>query len=131
MANRLFKQFFFSFLYYPVTVVAQFSVGAVGAATLTAARSKGVTSITRGGSAGLYTIVLNDQYQRLLSLGYNIVIAAGTTSGVAELVIMQDNTAAAAKSIVVQFLSGAGVAAEIANGAVVKMTVVLTNSTLD
>lgn len=131
MANRLFQQYILSFLYRPVLLVAQFAVGASGAATLSAAKSKGVASVTRGASAGLYTIVLEDRYQRLLELGYNCVISAGTSSGVVECVIKADNSAAAAKSIVVQFLDASGTAADIASGATVKMKFFMSNSTLD
>jgi hypothetical protein len=131
MANRWFNQFKYSFLKYPAELHIQFAVGAAGVATLSAARSKGVTSVTRGGSAGLYTIVLNDKWQRLLQLHHAIVIAAGTSSGVVECVVKADNTNAAAQSVVLQFLDASGTAADIANGATVKMKLELTNSSLD
>lgn len=130
MANRWFNQFRYSFLKYPVDLVAQVAIGAAGAPTLSAARSRGILSITRN-AAGRYTVVLDDRYQRLLKLEHNVVIAAGTTSGVVELVVMVDSSNAAAKSVQFQFLDAAGVAADIANGAVLKLKFEMTNSTLD
>lgn len=129
MANRWFSQFYWSLLKYPVKLVAQVAIGAAGAPTLSAARSKGITSITRD-AAGRYTLVLNDKYQRLLNMNYSILLAAGTST-VFQCVVMVDSSNAATPSIQIQFNDAAGAAVDISNGSMLKLDFLMTNSTLD
>lgn len=66
MSNRFMQQFRFSLEKKPTDIWAQATIGASGAPTLVAAKSKGVKSIVRN-SAGDYTWTLSDTYNRVLS----------------------------------------------------------------
>lgn len=66
MANRLLNQFGASFEKAVVNVFADVTIGATGAPTLNAAKSKGVKSIVRN-SAGDYTLTLQDTYAKFFS----------------------------------------------------------------
>ena len=112
MANRAYTQFHLSLVKQPVMLWAKAAIGAVGAPTLSASNSKGVTSIART-SAGLYLITLTDPYQKLLMFSSCQVLAAGAPSSLFSLVRSYD---LAAKTISVLFVDSAGAAVELANG---------------
>lgn len=117
--NRLYKKIGDGLEYRVVMLFLDVAIGASGAPTIAAAKSKGITSITRN-SAGKYTIVADDRYVGLMGAVYTVVLAAGDP-GPTKMVVRADNSAAAAKSVVVEFLNDAGTATEIANGATLKL----------
>jgi hypothetical protein len=127
MANRLYTQFYMSLERVKVVLFGQAAIGAAGVATISPVNSKGIASITRGGSAGLYTIVLQDQYVRFLGIQFTPIFA--TTPGVLGFYVVSETVAGAAKNIVVQFLDAAGSAADPASGTVLKWEINLSNST--
>lgn len=113
--NRLYNQFRLALEKRIVDLYAQVAIGATGAPTLNLSKSKGIASITRN-SAGLYTIVLQDNYVDLLMFNHAVFLAAGAPSAVGGAVIRANNVAATAKSIQVLFVDNAGAAVELDNG---------------
>lgn len=125
MANRRFEQFQLGLEKAVVTLYAQVAVGASGAPTLQAAKSKGIKSVTRA-SAGNYVIVLQDRYQSLLFADFRVLIATGGV-GLAGLV-RADNSLGTTPSITVEFVDGTGTPTDIASGATLLAQIVLKNS---
>jgi hypothetical protein len=123
--NRLFKQFFFSFITKLIGVYGKFTVGASGAPTLVAAASKGIESIVRD-SAGLYTITLQDRAYNLLFFDAVVQSAAGTITAVGH-VIRADNLRSAG-TIQVLFTDSAGAAIEIPNASTVFFKIEINDS---
>lgn len=66
MADRMLNQFGATFEKAVVTIFGDVIIGATGAPTLTAARSKGIKSIVRNG-AGDYTVQFQDKYNKFLA----------------------------------------------------------------
>lgn len=131
MANRLFVRNTMSLEKNPCVLYAKITVGATGAPTIDALKSKGVLSIVRtgigayninfGGAAGL------DTYQRLLGATY-ISIAATSTAMRMQIVAAQASVAANPR-IQIQFVDSANASVEIGNGEIIHFTIVLSNST--
>jgi hypothetical protein len=132
MANRLFgSQFKYSFVRKPVELWCQVAIGATGAPTLSATKSKGITSVVRN-SAGRYTITLNDKYQELYGAYPMFVLAAGAygTSAASDMVVRSAAVTAATPTVVVEFLDGTGAANELANGVTLYLKLELNDSTV-
>ncbi len=129
MANRRFEQFQLSLEKAIVTILGQVAIGATGAPTMSAANSKGITSVVRA-SAGRYTITLADRYQRLVGFDYTIILAAGAPGSTScpELVVRADNSGAAAQTLVIEFLDGSGAAIELTSGVTLLLDIKLKNS---
>lgn len=125
MANRLFQQFRFSLEKQVVELWFKATIGASGAPTLVAADSKGVASISRN-SAGEYTITLQDTYVKLLDASFCQLLAGGVNA--APVACLQSEAVASTKTIVVQFSSGAGAAADMDSGTVLRGRVTVSNS---
>lgn len=123
--NRLFNQFFLSLERGKVILFANVSVGATGAPTLNAIKSKGVASIVRN-SAGNYTVTLNDKYVDLFHVNVNFVNAAG--AGVA-YVYTESQDVDGAKTIVFQCKDLAGAAVDPTSGTVMQIEMKLKSST--
>lgn len=119
MANRWLDQFTATFNKSMVLVYSKVAIGATGAPTLSAANSKGVVSVTRNGT-GLYTFVFGtnstslDKYYQLCKV--QATFKNATAPAAPLMYVVADNSAAAAASIQVQFLSAAGAAADPGNG---------------
>ena len=135
MANRYMYQFKGSFEPGIVQIFGRISIGASGAPTLQLASSnptnqnRGIASIVRN-SAGNYTITMSDPYVRLMSLS-NTMIATGGISAAPTVVVEQDNLSTlAAPTLIVQFSSPAGSAADPANGEIVLLNIVVKNSSV-
>lgn len=105
----------------------QATIGASGAATVVAAKSFGVISVTRDGTtAGLYTILFGvnaggrnrlDSYHQFIGCDFTFVGAGGAASVVAAVSVTADNTAdPAVATLVVQALDFAGSAVDPADG---------------
>lgn len=129
MANRSFDPFSLSLEKQVVSLFLNFTVGATGAPTLVVAPSKGIKSITRNG-VGLYTVVLQDGYNKFL--GLDVVNSNSTGISAApncNLVSTGTNlSAAGGGTIKFQFVNGAGAATELANGDNIYMAFTLGNS---
>lgn len=116
MANRLLRQFQYGFENKIVSVFCKFAVGASGAPTLDVAKSKGITSITRN-SAGVYTILFNDNFVELFGASPTIILASGSQAAGAGFVVRDSSVATSAKTVQIQFQDGTFAAADIASGA--------------
>jgi hypothetical protein len=96
---------------------------------LNASRSAGIVSATLN-STGNYTIVLDDAYPALYTVGalYDFGTAALTTGSFVQL--WEDNVAdSTKKSIIIQFVRmDTGVAAAVPDGVVIRFHAVLKNS---
>lgn len=127
MANRLMTQFRYTLEKKIVDIYLKAAIGGTGAPTLDSALSKGVASITRTG-VGAYTVKLQDPYVDLLLAQFHVELASGSPVAMDMKVVSYDSKVA--KEYLVQFYTGAGVAAEIANGAVLKMKLELKDSSV-
>lgn len=128
MANRIFNQFSWGLEKYRVQLFGKVAIGSTGACTLSAANSKGITSITRN-NVGKYTIVLNDPYQKFMGLKVTVLLASGL-SVVGQVCVMSETVATAAtKNIVIQCLGFDGAAVEADSGTVLYFEVNLNNTT--
>lgn len=125
MANRLFNQFRLALEKQVVDLYMEAAIGASGAPTLNVQNSKGIASITRN-SAGKYTIVLQDSYQRMLMCMKSVSNVSGIEAAPDMGVL--DSTDIPNKSLVIQ-LSAAGVATDPASGDTLKLQISLSNST--
>lgn len=127
--NRMYKQFRLGLENRVVDLYCVAAIGATGAPTINASLSKGVTSITRN-STGRYTIVLDDNYIDLLQVTEFRILAAGAPAAVGGFVVRANNVAAAAKSVVVEFVNSSGAAVEINNGTSLRIKLELKASTV-
>lgn len=127
MANRMFSQLQLSLEKAVVKLWAKVAIGATGAPTLSAANSKGISSITRA-AAGNYTITLQDKYVKLLGFQCTFMDAAGLPD--APMVALDTDTDVTATSPIIHFYtaSSAGVAADPANGETMYIEITLSNS---
>jgi hypothetical protein len=130
MANRNWKRDRGALTRGLIDLFANVAIGATGAPTLTVASSEGIKSIARN-SAGKYTITLQDQYSKgLKAFDYFLLLASGAPASSANPapVIRADNSAAAAKTVVLEFLDNTGAAIELTSGVVLSLNFVLKNS---
>lgn len=123
--NRLFNQFFLSLERGKVILFANVSVGATGAPTLNAIKSKGVATVVRN-SAGNYTVTLNDKYVDLFHVNVNFINASG--AGVA-YVYTESQDVDGAKTIVFQCKDLSGAAVDPTSGTVMQIEMKLKSST--
>lgn len=102
MSNKMGFQFRYSYERDIYEIFMKVNIGASGAPTIPTSSAKGVTSITRN-SAGLYTIVLQQTYNRLLDV--NVQSISGSSAQAAPMVTVVSETVATAatKNIVLQF----------------------------
>lgn len=105
-------------------IYARVTIGASGAPTLVAADSEGVASIVRN-SAGLYTVTLQDSYNKLMHASVEVRTPSAEEIN-ANLVA---ESVASAKTV--QFrCTAAGVAADPASGDSIYIQMSLKNSTV-
>lgn len=95
-----------------------------------AAGTEGVLSVTRTG-AGLWTVVLQDQFQRLMDLSVYASLAGGTSNIVAihENTTITDLSTAGGSTIGLALLSATATAADPDDTSSVTVTMLLQNST--
>jgi len=127
MSNRVFTQFHLSLVKQPVALWGKVAIGASGAPTLDASLSKGIASIVRN-SAGLYTVTLQDGYQKFLGFVPTIELAAGSPGVFA--CVVRAHSVTSAKTIQFGFLDATGAAADIASGATLRFKVELDRSSV-
>lgn len=123
--NRLYNQFFLSLERGKAVLFGKVAIGATGAPTINAVKSKGIASVARTG-AGAYTITLNDIYVDMYKCGVNFMFA--TSPGVANVYVVSQDVAAA-KTILIQCEDFAGAAVDPANGAEMQIELMLKTST--
>jgi hypothetical protein len=123
--NRLFNQFFNSLERGKVVLFAKVAIGAVGAPTVNAVKSKGVASVAKN-SAGNYTITLNDIYVDLYSC--DVKFLGATDPGVA-YVYTVSQAVNSTKAIVVQCKDISGLAVDPASGSEMQIEIKLKSST--
>lgn len=83
MANRTFRQFFYTPHMMPVMLDCNWEIGATGAVTADSVKGPGISSVTRL-AAGIYKIQLEDNYNRFYGAWANIqapVTGAGVALG--------------------------------------------------
>lgn len=125
--NRLYKQFRLSLEYRVIDLFCQFAVGASGAPTINAGKSKGILSVVRN-SAGRYTITLQDKYVDLYQLTQMITLASGSPAAVGGLVVRSVGVSSSTPTVVVEFIDSSGAAVEVASGATVNLNLILKGS---
>lgn len=115
MANtrRQFYNSFFSLEADPIIVFAVVGIGATGAPTLDALKSKGVESIVRN-SAGDYTITLGQNYRRLLQVHATVKHTSAPSS---VGFFLKADTVATDGKIGIVFVDAAGAAVELTEDA--------------
>lgn len=123
--NRLFNQFFLSLERGKAILFAKVAIGATGAPTLNAIKSKGIATVVRN-SAGNYTVTLNDIYVDMYSLHVNFLNVAG--AGVA-YVYIESQDVDAAKTIVFQCKDLSGAAVDPTSGTEMQIEIKLKTST--
>jgi len=123
--NRLYNQFFLSLERGKAVLFGKVAIGATGAPTLNAVKSKGIASISRTG-VGAYTVTLNDIYVDMYKCGVSFLFA--TSPGVANVYVVSHNVGAA-KTILIQCQDFAGAAVDPASGAEMQMEIMLKTST--
>ena len=121
MANRQFQQFRYSMEKAVVDLYAKVSIAAAGAPTISTA--KGIASISRL-SAGKYSVVLQDNYYRLL-MAQGMCLVAGIPASPTFSVFSES---VASGSLIVQFSDAAGAAADPGNGEIMYLQITLSNS---
>lgn len=123
MANRNFNRF--QALEKEVKAIyAVATIGASGAITMTAADSKGVASIAKTGD-GLYTITLQDKYNKLMDASISI-LSASAQDLVSQLVSQSVDSA---KTVVFR-TNAAGVETNPSSGSVIRIRLDLKNSSV-
>ena len=125
MANRRFYQFRFSLEPQVTDLYAHVTFGAAGAPTLDASQSRGITSITRN-SAGNYTILFNDNYNRLMMV--NNLFVSSTAAASPEFRVSVDSVASTTAPGITFVYSVGGVATDPASGEQSRMQISLKNS---
>ena len=123
MASRMFQEKINNLEIGLVKLYCVFSVGAVGAATLNTALSKGITSVTRS-AAGTYDIVLDDAYNAFLHLSGMLLDSAG------EDITFQVEVADVANKSINIFTNTAGTPTDPASGDVMYLEITLKNSSV-
>jgi hypothetical protein len=131
VANRFLNQFRKAFEKEVVDIFGKVAIGVTGAPVLNVAQSKGIASIARTG-VGAYTVTLSDRWSRLLKAVPTHILAAGVpaTTSNAQMVVRQDNSGAAAKTILIEFVNNAGVAVELTNATSLLLQFTLKNSSV-
>jgi hypothetical protein len=125
--NRQYRQFRLGLENRVVDLYCNFAVGASGAPTISASKSKGVASISRS-SAGKYVITLQDYYVDLFHVTPMVVLAAGSPN--APIMVVRAQTVATAKTVTVEFLDETLTADDISSGATVVLKLELKASTV-
>lgn len=128
MANP--RSYMFQFRSSPVPAVvdlfATIAIGAGGAPTLDVKHSLGIESVVKT-DVGQFLITLNNKYQRLLGVFQSQESASGL-SGAPDMCVQVDAVESAGQ-ITLQF-SAAGVKTDLSNSQVLKLDIVLKNSTV-
>lgn len=124
--NRFYNQFYYSLEKGKCSLYGNAEIGASGATTISAVKSKGIASITRGGSAGLYTVTLQDKYVDLFMLHASFI--KSSDPGVAYVYIVSQDVAGA-KTVVFQCADASGAAVDPASGSTMMIELVLKTST--
>lgn len=130
MANRQFRsEFRFGFEAMPVSLFAKVTFGASGAPTLS--NAGGVKSITRN-SAGDYSILLQDNYNRLMHLKhvYDETGNAGTAPAAPGMFIKSNTVTSLSAPTLRVVLNSAGTPTDPASGEVILLEIVLSNSSV-
>lgn len=128
MANRSYQQPLGSLEVNVVQLFGSITVGASGAVSA----FQGAASVTKNATAGNYTIVLDDRFDRLLAVHTGVLSASAPGVVVAAEVVAtpatNQATFQASGAITVQFRDYAGAAANPASGAQVTFQVMVRNS---
>lgn len=129
MAGRQFVQFQYSLERKVVHIFGEAAIGASGAPTLSAAKSKGIASIVRA-AAGKYTVTLSDKYRRVLMLE----VLFKSTTGIPDAPIVGLISDAVSTGPTLQFQcadADTPAATDPGSGETMKLHIVLTDSSLD
>lgn len=128
MADRNFSEKQLSLEKGVVHLFMKVAIGSSGAPTISAANSRGISSIARN-STGDYTVTLADKYQKLLAFNCVFLDASGLPD--APLIGLDNSTDVTASTPVVRFVccSSAGTAADPGSGETMYAHFVLSNST--
>lgn len=111
MGSKLLNEFRYSLEKKPVDLFAQATIGSSGAITLSAANSKGITSITKKSTAGQYTVVFKDAFQRLMDFNVKFIAATGVAAAPHVFLVSRTTT-----GCVLQCCNASGTSAALAAG---------------
>lgn len=123
--NRFYNQFYYSLEKGKCSLFGQAAIGAAGAATISAVKSKGIASIAKG-TTGQYTVTLQDKYVDLFMVHAHFLGA--TDPGVAYVYTVSQDVSGA-KTVVIQCVDAAGAAVDPASGSTMMIEFVLKSST--
>lgn len=123
--NRLYNQFFLSLERGKAVLFGKVAIGATGAPTINAVKSKGIASVSRT-SAGLYVVTLNDKYVDMFSFRASFVGA--TDPGVAYSYTVSQFVGTT-KIITIQCKDISGAAVDPVSGSEMQLEVILKTST--
>jgi hypothetical protein len=131
MANKYFSQFQYTYEKDTVSIFGSLTVGASGAVTSFA--GGGISSITKEATAGQYSIVLSDHFQRLLMV--KAINVDDAVSAWASIAILEDPAALqtdfkADKTFKIQLQDYAAAAVNATSGAVIYFEITLRNTTV-
>jgi len=130
MASRYLNQFQYTLEKDTVTLFGTANIGASGA--VSGLLGGGIASITKQATAGQYVITLEDSWSHFFALEAQIVDDA--VSAIARVQVLQDpatiQATVAAKTIKIQCLDYAGVAANPISGAQLSFKIVLRKSSV-
>ena len=111
MGSKLLNEFRYSLEKKPVDLFLQAAIGATGAITLNTANSKGIKSITKESTAGQYTVVFNDAYQRVIDVNVRFIHDDAVAAAPHVYLISRSTT-----GCVLQCCNASGVSAALAAG---------------
>lgn len=128
MSNKMAFQFRYSYERDVTEIFMKVNIGATGAPTISTGNAKGITSITRN-SAGLYTIVLQQTYNRLLDVTSQSISGSSAQAAPMCTIVSETVATAATKNLVLQYRAiDNSTATDPANGEVLLLRIALRNA---
>lgn len=132
MANRLYQQFQYTAERSPVQLFATVAIGASGA--MSVKKGYGISSVVKEATAGQYSIVLEDKFNRVLSVTAQVVhdsISAVQAIQVLEIPANLQSAVAAGTGFKIQCIDKDGVAVNPEEDAQLFVQVHVVNSSVD
>lgn len=128
MANKMAFQFRYSYERDVTDIMLKVNIGASGAPTIASGNAKGVTSITRN-SAGNYTILLQQPYNRLLDCSSQSISGSSAQAAPMCTIVSEAVATAAAPTVRLQYRAiDNSTATDPANGEVLLIHITVRNS---
>jgi hypothetical protein len=132
MANRSYNQAQYTAERAPVSLYGTIAIGAAGA--VGAVKGYGISSVVKEATAGQYTIVLEDKFQRCLSVSAQVIhdsISGAVAIQVLEIPANVHAAVVAGTGFKIQCIDKEGAAVNPEEDAQLSIQVVVTNSSVD